>query len=254
MARIIRAGSEEWLKLNAPSSDTEALPEEPSPEDIIQQALAESRAIKEHAMHEAEIAKDAVTQKAYADGFAKGYQESLTSLAEVIMALSSTQSALRAMKDTQLTQAKDDLVLLAMGVAERVLRRKIPEERELVVRVIGECLAAIKDRDTVEIQVNPSDLAVVRDAEAQLQETHALNGTLVINPSAEIEPGAARVLSKMGGAEGDIAALFTRITKVILDGKTIPPPSEDDDASVVDDKIRADVAAEDTSSQEDADA
>jgi len=214
MARIIRAGSEEWIKLNTPTEDVEPVVD-PTPEELIKQALAESHAIKENAAQEAASAKDHVLTQAYNEGFAKGYRESLTSLAEVIMALSSTQSALTKVKDAQLLQAKDELVELALTVAGMVLRRKIPEEHDLVVRVIDECLRVIKDRDSVVVQVNPGDIAAVRDAEASLRKEHDVKEPFEIVPCAEVQAGGARVISKFGGAEGEVEALFERIKKEV---------------------------------------
>jgi flagellar assembly protein FliH len=114
----------------------------------------------------------------------------------------------------------DELVDLALELARQTVRQALRVERDAIVAVVQEAVAALIDeRASFAVHLNPADVELVREALGDVLA--ARSGRLV--PDARVAAGGCRVLS--AGAEVD-ATVATRWRRVLASvGREVP---EDD--------------------------
>jgi flagellar assembly protein FliH len=114
----------------------------------------------------------------------------------------------------------DELIGLSVELARQLLRRALQVERDVIVTVVQEAVAALIDeRANFSVHINPSDLAHVGETLGAVLAGR--NGRLVADPT--IAAGGCRVLSP--GAEVD-STLETRWRRVLASIGRDPAPED----------------------------
>jgi flagellar assembly protein FliH len=230
MTRIIRAGSEESRRLQTlRAAEEKKAPL--TPEQLLLRAEETCRAMKEQAEQELRAVREAALAAAHEEGFAAGQKEAVESLAGVLSSLRALEEQLICVKNEQIASAEKDMVELVIGITEKIVRRSVPQERELVTRVVRECIAALKERDGIRIAVNPLDIPAVKEAEQSLKEDFSLHGACVIEPDLQVEKGAARVFARTGGVEGRVIGLLERVNRLLRRQAGLDAPPQDPHAA-----------------------
>ncbi len=171
------------------------------------------------------------------DGFKRGFEAARQQIAREQARQRAEAVDQVSVRATQLTAAlgeqfaameqsiADELIDLSVELARQVLRRALRVERDVIVTVVQEAVAALIDeRANFSVHVNPADLAHVGETLGTVLAGR--NGRLVAD--ATIDAGGCRVLSP--GAEVD-STLDSRWRRVLASiGRDAPAEDGPNDA------------------------
>lgn len=134
---------------------------------------------------------------AYQEGLALGRSEGLLhGQREVESAVTAAQVILaevtRWQRD-QLSQEAPNIVGLAVAIAERIVRRAIALDHDVVIRTLDEAVRQREAKDLVRIAVNPEEADTVR---GYWERSHPALADVEISPDPSVEPGGCLLHSR----------------------------------------------------------
>jgi flagellar assembly protein FliH len=180
-------------------------PVEPAPS--LEAAGREARALVAAAEAEAER----IRSEAFAGGFEAGRAEALASLAPVAQAFGSAVDSLRALEASTADRIEHSAVDLAVAMAERVVAGTIATEPSRLLDIVRGALRTIVERERVTVLVHPEDLALMRDASADV--VGSLGGVEHLEVQAERRVGRGGAILRTSYGEVD-ARVETKLARV----------------------------------------
>ncbi len=216
--------------------------------DIASQADAIRRQAKkdaEHIVSEARRVSDRVLankqqegfdrgmQEGYKEGYAHGLkegeqfarEEKAPMIADSLNAWTDALTVFDACRSNLFLEAKQDVLWLALEVAERVIYRVIEHDPTVIEDQMAETLRLLARRTAVAVHVNPRDLDIAREVMPLLiqQIDHCTDAAVVAD--ADVSPGGCYV--RAGNGEID-ARIETQIQRIV---ETLLPVQDDSDAA-----------------------
>lgn len=163
---------------------------------LLEHARQEAQELKqkvlEEARREAESLKEAARQEGYSEGFRQGQEEAEAIKAEAEKALQLAHEEHRQL----LAGAEEEIVQIAVSLAEKVLSRQVEIDREAVLSLLAKGLDALPGGQEVEMKVHPRDKQVCRENRDRLQELMKNGAVLEIIADQEVPPGCCRIESE----------------------------------------------------------
>lgn len=139
-----------------------------------------------------------------------------------------------------LSENRNDLVDLALRVAEKIVGKISAEDASLVERTVAKVLESARDRQEMTIRVNPKDLEAVERLRIPLMERFDDLRKLKIEADGRVDRGGAWVETPTGFIDGRIRSQVEEMLSMVLpdaenpqttkEGKTLLPDSDSPDA------------------------
>jgi flagellar biosynthesis/type III secretory pathway protein FliH len=194
-------------------------PVEPEdPRALVEQARGEADALVAQARAEAH----AVREEAFAEGYRAGRAEGLTSVAAALAAVEGLADAVSEQRAVMEAEATEQAALLAMEVAAKLVRAELAIAPERVVDVVRGAIRRASDRSALTVLVHPDDLAVCREAAADIVERMGGIGVLEVVDEPRMDPGSCIVRTP----NGDVDASFSSQLARVMDALAAPPDHE----------------------------
>ncbi len=152
-----------------------------------------------------EVRREAATIRATA--VAEGRDEGLASVSEIHAA------ALRD-RDRLLERAKEDLVELAFGIAERVIGELVRSHPRLVVDAAARALDESRARHELTVRASAADLATLQAGEPLLASHARGNPRIRFVADASIAPGDVVVETELGRVEASVGAQLRALRRM----------------------------------------
>lgn len=217
MRKIIRknedTGQYETFVIGKREEQNEPQELEPTPEEIMQETLAQCEIMKKEAQKKAEDVCTDACRQGYEQGRDQGHKEAVAELAGLLKAVSRIEEDLRAQKKQALEQAEKELVDLVIGIAGRIVRHELEHTREIVLRAIRDSLPYLADKDEIIIRVNPDDFKTVHDATEQIKREDASIVKIEILQDEKVPEGGAIVQSPSGSIDTNSEVLLAQFTE-----------------------------------------
>jgi flagellar biosynthesis/type III secretory pathway protein FliH len=195
----------------------EQLAAPPKRERIQSAEEAQSRAQVIVARAEAEA--DRIRNEARHEGFAEGLvagRDQLRSLAEpVVDSLSQAAIELRELQRQAAEMVERDAIVLAMEIAEKVVAGAIDVQPERVLDVVRGALRAIVERERIVIQVNPEDLAILREGLDELAGSLGGIEHVEVQEERRVKRGGAVVRTSVGEIDANISTKLERAREAV---------------------------------------
>jgi flagellar assembly protein FliH len=183
-----------------------------------------------------EAERNAVSNKAYAEGFEKGLQEGRIKgeaeglatgdadarkefAAETTPAAAALSEALHEIQTqrTELRQnAESELLSLAVRIAERIVRRELTINPGAVVPQVTALIAQLADRSRVTVILNPQDMQVVQDHTPALHREFADLSEVELRADETVTRGGVRIRAGSGEAAIDIDRALSDLADAVL--------------------------------------
>lgn len=183
---------------------------------MVQQARAEAQAIREAAREEGFRAGFEAGQQA---GREQAVQEVSARLQAVVERLEQAAEEALRRRDRALALAEEDVVKLALAVAERVVRREVaagPEVTAAVVRsVLQEMPAASAGRVVVRLHPDEHRLLAGTWTAGRPGELGPVHLEWVADPG--VEPGGCVIETEMGTIDAGLETRLTQLASGLLD-------------------------------------
>ena len=114
-------------------------------------------------------------------------------------------------KQAWLTHWEASAVHVAAAIAERIIRRRLPEHPEITLTLLREALELAAGNSQLQILMNPDDhQAMGPQAETLVKELSGLASAQFV-PDPEITPGGCRVETRFGVIDQQFEAQLKRI-------------------------------------------
>ncbi len=174
----------------------------PTPEETVADLMAQAHQDVDILLRQAEARAAEIVAAArdqgYTDGLNEGTSQGLAQWDERFARLEAEAEALRFQRDALLVELEQELLLLSVDIARKVLKQELVQNPDAVLAVVQSSLRRVKDRE-VTVWVHPDDLERVRNARTMLVE--ATNGAseLEVFSDRRVEPGGC-VLETSGSA------------------------------------------------------
>lgn len=106
---------------------------------------------------------------------------------------------------------EQNVVRLAVAIAERVVRRELSRQPDITLDLIREALELAAGSGRITLHISPQDQAALRDRITQLTARLAQLAPADIVADAAIAPGGCRVTTEFGEIDQQIASQLSRI-------------------------------------------
>jgi type III secretion protein L len=174
-------------------------------------AQEEARKIVAEAEEQAEVIRKNMDQRekeAVAAGFKKGYQEGLGQLTSSIVAASE-------LRDSALDGAEDDLLRLAIKIAEKIIGRELDRDENVLVDIVSTALRHLRQRHGLRLHVNPRDLKILQNFQNRLS---AANGNYVMDivPDKNVQRGGCVIDSSVGRIDAQLSSQLKILERELL--------------------------------------
>jgi len=172
---------------------------------ILEQARRQAERMLADAAAECQRLGEQARQAGYQAGLAAGAEEGRDlgrqdatrkfeqQLARAGRALAEAAEQLAARKARMLAEARQDLVRLALAVAEKVLRRELAADPDACARAVEAAVELAGRASRLTIRVNPADLELVRSVAPQLVARLAGQAEVQVVADEQVENGGCRL-------------------------------------------------------------
>lgn len=169
----------------------------------------------------------ALEAAAWREGLQKGYDEGLRVAAEEQQQLADRLAALLlgVVAETEgfVRGLEDDVVELALAVAEKVIAREVRLDRAVVVDVTRAALAEVVDATELRIRVNPDDLPLLEPRWQEMLPRGTVQQSELCADDL-VERGGVVVETKIGYVDGQLKTRLNQVVntfQAVLDGEPV---------------------------------
>lgn len=175
-------------------------------QEMINEASAEARSIRA----DARAILDQVTsemEKAKKDGYAKGYEEGLSSVTEKLVALET-------LREKFYKNAEPDVIKLVMTIAEKVIGKMVRESEGAIKSIVRLAVeSSIGERITVKL--NPEDHKIVTSGDFELKDMLDRTKRISFKEDETIEKGGCIVETEVGTIDARLETQLKAIKKAL---------------------------------------
>ncbi len=164
---------------------------------------------------EPEVDLDAEQRRAFEEGFAQGERAGLEvgreKATSYLATLAEALEGACAVRREILHQAHEEVTLLAVAIAERIVRRTLALDRALFVERLQELLADLDDPTSVTLRLHPLDLAYIEQHEPEWRPRLTRVDHLHLEESHEVQQGDICIETPTVSVDARIETLLTTI-------------------------------------------
>lgn len=157
----------------------------------------------------------AAIQKGYDQGFNQGLVEAKKTLAESIGKVNSLYKEFIDLKSNVLVESEDEVVRLALAVAQKVILEESKQNPNIIKNVVREAIKQLIDKEELVVRVNSADLVSIKEIENQLF-TDGVGTKVKIVADDFITAGGCIVESRSGSIDADLKTQCEEIKSNLL--------------------------------------
>jgi flagellar assembly protein FliH len=164
-------------------------------------------------IRELEALVEARAQEAYTRGSREAEQQATARIEPAIERYAAGAQELAAVRPRARREAEQDIVLLAVAIARKLLHREIAVDPDALLGLVKAALQRIDARELHRIRVHPDDAPVLE---------RALNGpgsqrNIEVSPDTTLERGAAILETSRGNLDASVDTQLKEIERGFLD-------------------------------------
>ena len=199
---------------------------------IKQEARRQAESIINRAAERAKHLTDGAAEKGYREGYEKGLREGLQSGKEEGLKLAQQQAESeindllqrweKTLTDFEnqraglLRQAREDVLRLALAVAEKVVHAAVELTPEAALQQAEKAIALISEPSELRLRVNPADLQIFREHLPELEKRLRGSEALELQADDDVSPGGCVVAHGKGIIDARIETQLERIISDLL--------------------------------------
>lgn len=176
-----------------------------------QTARVHPQAVLHAAQAEAGRIREEARAVGYEEGFAAGHATATAALEPAVKTLTAAVEQARELAAQQAEATEQAAVELALRIAEKVVAGALDAEPGRVIDVVRGALRSVVDRERLVIQVNPDDLALVRDAFAAVSSSLGGIEHVDVQQERRVGRGGALVRTSVGEIDATIETKLDRV-------------------------------------------
>ncbi|MCC6486809.1 MAG: hypothetical protein IT364_04855 [Candidatus Hydrogenedentes bacterium] len=178
----------------------------PLPPELVAEALAEGERIRE-----------AAREEGFQEGLETGRQQALEEAGVVRDALCSAAEAIQRAHVEFLAAVEPQVLRLSTYLAERVLRREVRGDLEVVQTTIRAALGNILGREHTCLHLNPEDMNALLATGFSFEETFSMFERLEVVPDETVDRGGCAVETKTLHVDARLDAQLQQLFNALTD-------------------------------------
>lgn len=214
MAGVIKAATNHTGELGGPATPFQF---GDMSHDYLQKVRAEAANIIKQARDEAAKVKAAAMEEGKKAAIAAAENTLRTRIDQQLQTLLPTlQQAVQQVQQSRLAWQRhweQHAMRLAIGIAEKVIRRQIAAQPEITLELIREGLELAHGNERITVRLNPADHAALGDRVLKVSQPLAQLGKVQIVPDPQISAGGCRIDTEFGNVDQRIETQLERIAQ-----------------------------------------
>jgi flagellar assembly protein FliH len=175
----------------------------------------------------AAVVEQQATERGFAEGERAGQAAARMRAEAMRTRLTATIDEIATLRAGMLRASEQDVVRLAIAIAERIVRREIDTDRTLLLTMARAAARKLGDHSVVTISMHPDDLLAVTSRRNAASD----DGPIRLEASAGLMPGACIVQSSLGTIDVGLGSQIREILRGLLgDGPEQTPNANADEA------------------------
>jgi flagellar assembly protein FliH len=150
--------------------------------------------------------------RGYLEGGLAGEAEARQHAGAMLGRLTATIAEISALRTGLLAQTEQDIVRLAVAIAERIVRREVQINPQLLVSVARSAARQLGDKAVATIRLQPDDLATV----VAQRESSPESGPIRLAADLSLPPGGCIVESALGSIDASLDAQIREVLRELL--------------------------------------
>lgn len=181
--------------------------------DIVTRAKQQAEIIIRTAEAEAKATVDQVSS----DGYRAGVEQGVRSATQLIERLEKDIADLREERAALHRETEEQMLMLILDLAEKVIRHEVKTDRSVVARTIRLCLRRLRDREEVTVRVSPSELEAVRALRDEILSSSEGVHEFGVIDDRRVSPGGCVVEASSGDFDARIETQIEELRKKVMD-------------------------------------
>lgn len=156
-------------------------------------------------------------EKGYEDGYNKGYNEGKEVADKLIKEANDIKKKYFNEKEAILANTEKDIINLVFTICEKVLNKKIEEDRDVIISLISKGINSLNSRESLLIRVSEQDYDYVEMSKDRILAMSNLVDEIDIKVDNNLEPGSCIIEGKKGSVDVSVNYQIEKIKELILD-------------------------------------
>lgn len=169
--------------------------------EILEQAEGQAAELIE----QAEAARDQTLGQARE----AGRQEGLAQATEIIVRARQEASAL-------LKQGEEEMVRLALTIAEKLIGRALETDPELVLYITAQAIESVRNQRELVLRVNPADAQLLRNSRKKLMDMLGRSKEIAVREDPEVERGGCVIETENGTVDAQLSTQLKMLESALL--------------------------------------
>lgn len=180
------------------------------------QASAKGAAAAEKTVQVTDAQLKDLQQTAYEKGYAEGMKSQNKEVAAKLDALGAVARTIPQIKKDILAKGEEQMVKLAMAIAEKILHQEVATRKEIILEVLKGALKNIAETDGMKIRLNPHDFRYMMEVKKDF--LHSFDGirNMVFEEDSSVKRGGAVVETMFGEVDARLENQLKEIKSALL--------------------------------------
>lgn len=181
-------------------------------QDILNKARAEAKGILQETNRKAEQIRLRAKEVGYRKGYQEGLNQAKTATSENVRRIAELAKNACVDMSAILNTLEEDIVELALSVAEKVVHKRLAEDRSLILSMVQGALEYVDLVEVIRIRVNPEDLDLLR-SHWERGHVDVLGRNVELAPDSRVQVGGCVIDTKSSVVDAQIETKLAEIEK-----------------------------------------
>ena len=169
-------------------------------------------------LHNATAEAESLREKVLRESAASGREEAIGDLMPSLVAFADAGQSLNVFEEQMIARCTPQLVALALEIAEKMTRKAVQEDPDIVAEVLERAKHEVLDAKQIRICLHPKDYQVLQDLQPDLVKIGSEGGrTVEVFASEDIPRGGCRLETESGIVDATVPTQIEEIRRQLLD-------------------------------------
>ncbi len=191
------------------------------PEQRAARVLAEARRGADGILTDARAQAKAMRERARAEGFEEGrragVEQAMREYGDALGIMVRTADAIVSEADAMVRASERDIARLAVAVAEKVIRRSVEQDPQIVLEIARAAISQTEGSRSVVLRVSPKDMELVLSAHDGLMRHSPDLRSLKVVEDPRVERGGCIVEMEVGHVDARIEEQLSEIESAFME-------------------------------------
>jgi flagellar assembly protein FliH len=157
-----------------------------------------------------------VSDECYRKGFNEGIEFKKKEMLPALDAIAAITKAIPLIKKDILAKAEEQMVKLAVAIAEKILNQEVATRKDVVLNVLKSAMKNISETEGMKVRLNPHDFRYMMEAKKDFLQSFDGVRNVVFEEDVSIKRGGAVVETMFGEVDARLENQLKEIKKALM--------------------------------------